>query len=254
MPASIDVYVAAFVARCNVMRRPGQREVTGPGLHGLLPSADDPLIRLLITDDRAYDTLARLLPDREGGMINVFADAVRCADLVEQDPAWAPDEATAMICHDLRTIPAPALPGELTFRPVRRLPGDSPDGVPLEDAAAAAKLAAPTIDATLNVFAEYLRSLPAEIRLFAAVDGDGVVRATSGSGAFGSAANVIFVNTHARWRGRGIGYAMTAAALHAAMAAGARQACLDASDAGMSIYLRLGFEAVTRTTRFFRAA
>jgi hypothetical protein len=46
---------------------------------------------------------------------------------------------------------------------------------------------------------------------------------------------------------------MTAAALLAAGAHGARQACLDATDAGRSIYLRLGFEAVARTTRFFRA-
>ncbi len=40
-----------------------------------------------------------------------------------------------------------------------------------------------------------MRSLPPEMRLFAAVDGEGVVRATSGSGAFGAPASVIFVNT-----------------------------------------------------------
>jgi len=32
---------------------------------------------------------------------------------------------------------------------------------------------------------------------------------------------------------------------------GARRACLDASDAGRSIYLRLGFETVSQTVRFF---
>ena len=44
---------------------------------------------------------------------------------------------------------------------------------------------------------------------------------------------------------------MTAAALRSALHRGARRASLDASNAGSSIYLRLGFEAVTRTTRFF---
>jgi ribosomal protein S18 acetylase RimI-like enzyme len=64
---------------------------------------------------------------------------------------------------------------------------------------------------------------------------------------------VMFVNTAPDWRGRGIGRAMTAAALAAAQEDGARHACLDATDAGLSIYLQLGFEVVTRTTRFFRA-
>jgi hypothetical protein len=66
-PAAIDVYVASFVARCNVMGRPGRPEVDEPGIHGLLSSTDDPLTRLLVTDDRASDVLAALLPDaREG--------------------------------------------------------------------------------------------------------------------------------------------------------------------------------------------
>jgi len=64
---------------------------------------------------------------------------------------------------------------------------------------------------------------------------------------------VIFVNTHPDWRGRGVGQAMTAAALRAAQNSGARRACLDSSDAGLSIYARLGFKTVARTKRFFRA-
>jgi GNAT superfamily N-acetyltransferase len=83
------------------------------------------------------------------------------------------------------------------------------------------------------------------------VDRDGPVRATSASGTFGTEATVIFVNADPEWRGRGIGQAMTAAALSAAEDSGARRAGFDASDAGARIYLRLGFEAVTRTTRFF---
>ena len=81
------------------------------------------------------------------------------------------------------------------------------------------------------------------------VDGDGAPRATSGVGVFGSRAAVIFVNTDPGWRLRGIGRAMTATALHAARAAGAQTACLDASETGLSIYRQLGFETVARMTR-----
>lgn len=253
MDACIEVYVAAFVARCNAMRRPDQRPVAGPGLHGLLPSAEDPRTRLLVTDDRAYDALAGLLPDTRGGSINVIAAAGRCSELVSGEPAWTPDEATAMVCRDLRKIPEPELPTGLTLHPVLRVSDDPPGGVPLEDATALAALAAPANVPAPDELAQYLRSLPSETWLFAAVDGDGTVRATSGSGRFGAEANAFFVNTDPAWQRRGIGRAMTAAALHAALESGARRACLDASDAGLSIYTRLGFEAVTKTTRFFGA-
>jgi hypothetical protein len=46
---------------------------------------------------------------------------------------------------------------------------------------------------------------------------------------------------------------MTAAALHAARAAGATRAGLDASAAGARIYRRLGFETVAEMTRFYQA-
>lgn len=251
MPSSIDVYVAAFVARCNVIRLPGQRELSVPGARGLLPIADDPRIRLLVTDDRAYEELARLLPDARAGSINVIAAAGRCTELVGRDPAWTPDTATAMVCRDLRKVPEPELPDGLTLRPVLRVPDDPPDGVPLEDATALAALAAPANVRSPDDLAQYLRSLPSETWLFAAVDGGGTVRATSGSSGFGAEASVFFVNTDPGWRGRGIGRAMTAVALRAALASGARRASLDASEAGLSIYHRLGFEAVARTTRFF---
>ncbi len=94
------------------------------------------------------------------------------------------------------------------------------------------------------------RSLTPACRLFAAVVGDGAVRATSGFGLFGSQTNVIFVNTEPGWRLRGVGRAMTAAALRAAQDACATQAGLDASNVGLPIYRRLGFETVARMTRF----
>ncbi len=252
--SAIDFYFAAFVAQCAVMRRPGQRELDEPGVHGLLASSDDPLTRLLVSDDRACDVLAALLPDTSSGMINVLAPAARCAELIDGHPAWKPAVVTAMICRDLETVPLVPLPSELALRAVRRLDGDASDGVPLEHAAAAAMLADPWLDDPLEVFAGFLRSLSPAIRLFAALDGDGMVRATSGSGVFGTGASVLFVNTDPGWRGRGIGQAMTAAALRAAKDAGARQACLNATDAAVSIYRRLGFEAAARTRHYFRPA
>jgi GNAT superfamily N-acetyltransferase len=247
------MYVGAVLARWEAMRRPGQREVDEPGVSGLLSCADDSRVRLLVTDDRAYDVLTALLPDARAGMIDIFAPAPRCAELVGGYSAWKSESVKAMICRDLRTVPAVALPSELTLRPVRRLAGDAPDGVALEHAAAAAMLADRRIDDPLDAFADFLRSLPPAVRLFAAVDGGGAVRATSGCGAFGTKASVIFVNTDPDWRGRGIGQAMTAAAMRAARDRGARHARLDASDAGLSIYLRLGFEAAAQMTRFARA-
>ena len=245
------MYLAGFLARCDHLRRAGQTKVEEPGIHGLLGTPDDPHIRLLVTDDRAHDTLAAILPNTTAGMISVFAEAERCSGLVGRCRTWRAHAATAMSCGDLRAVPALPLPGGLKLQPVRRLPADPADGVRLEDAVTAAIKAAPGIGDPPQVFADYLRSLPASFRLFAGVDRDGAVRATSASGTFGTEATVIFVNTDPEWRGRGIGHAMTAAALRAARDAGALRAGLDASDAGSRIYLRLGFEAVTQTARFF---
>jgi len=183
-------------------------------------------------------------------MINVFAAAPRCTQLVDGCAAWKGEPATAMVCRDLQKVPRLMLPKELALRSVRRLAADAPDGVPLENAVAAAQLADPRIEDPPSAFAGYLRSLPSTFLLLAAVDAAGVVRATSGCGAFGTEASVMFVNTDPNWRGRGIGQAMTAAALRAAQGLGAQRASLDATGAGQSIYSRLGFEPVTETTRF----
>jgi GNAT superfamily N-acetyltransferase len=250
----IDVYVASFVARCELMRCPDRAELDVPGVRGLLASSEDPRIRLLVTDDRAYDALAALVPDARAGMVRVFGGAPRCAEVLRRETAWEPGRVTAMICRDLEAVPAFPLPSELTLRAVRRLDGDPPDGVSLEEAVTVARGADPRTSEPPEALADFLRSLPSAVQLFAAIDDTGTVRATSGSGAFGADATVLFVNTEPGWRRRGIGRAMTAAALRAARLSGARRACLDSSEAGATIYVQLGFEIAGRMTRFFQAA
>jgi ribosomal protein S18 acetylase RimI-like enzyme len=92
------------------------------------------------------------------------------------------------------------------------------------------------------------------VRLFAAVDKRGVVRATSGCDVFGDDARLFFINTEPGSRRRGIGGAMTVEAMRAAASAGARQAFLDATSDGASVYVRLGFAVAGKLTRYSRVA
>lgn len=247
--AALDVYVNAFLARSAAARPSGEAMIDEPGIVGLLPCGDDRRMRLLITDDRALDRLSPLVGNACAGMVTVCAAAARCAALLEGDQAWRASLATAMTCRDLRAVSGAALPAGLTLKPVRRLADDAPGGVPLTEATAAAGRADPQITDP-RALALHLQSLPRAFGLWVATDGDGAVRATSGSAAFGATATMIFVNTDPGWRRRGIARAMTAIALRAAEQSGARHAVLDASDAGKELYLRLGFDAVTPISRY----
>jgi GNAT superfamily N-acetyltransferase len=251
---AVEAYVAGALARWDSMRRQDQLAIAEPGAYGLLPCADDPRTGLLITDDRGYETLRSLLARVDAGTIRVFAAASRCAALLEQQPNWTRSStATAMVCGDLGEAPTLELPDGLTLRRVRRLRQDPADGVPLEDAAAAARRADPRITDPLRVFAEFLRSLSPAVGLLAAVDTEGAVRATSGFGVYGAEARVFFVNTDPHRRREGIGRTMTAAALRAARDHGARRASLDATETSVRVYQRLGFDAVTETIHFSAA-
>ncbi|HEY1716555.1 MAG TPA: GNAT family N-acetyltransferase [Solirubrobacteraceae bacterium] len=247
--ATLDVYLAAFLARCVAMSRSAQPLLDEAGIHGLLPCGRDRQIRLLVTDDRARDQLPTLIGDARGGMVTVCSPAVQCTALLAGNSAWLSETATAMICRDLQQVSAGGLPCGLTLRPVRRLADDAPRGVPLEQAVEAASRADPRITDP-QALADHLQSLPRAFSLWAAVDDGGVVRATSGSAAFQTTASVIFVNTDPDWRRRGIARAMTATALDGARQAGARSAGIDASEAGRELYLRLGFEDAAVITRF----
>jgi ribosomal protein S18 acetylase RimI-like enzyme len=156
---------------------------------GTLGSPEDPYARLLVTDDRGEPFLAALA----GPAIAIVLDAApRCAARLAD---WGETTPIAlMVRPELDTLPEPALPAGLTVR----------DDLPLADVVQ-------LVDEP-DVVLGLLRRSP--LSLFAAVDGDGVVRATSGSAVYGEDASVSFVNTDPAWRGRGIGTAMTALALH----------------------------------------
>jgi ribosomal protein S18 acetylase RimI-like enzyme len=253
---SLDLYVGAFVARCRRALRPGQTLVDERGVHGLLADFAGHPVRLLVTDDRALDLVAVQLARAPSGKVKVLDAAVRCGGLLRDHPIWgtsAMDRVTLMVARDLSSVRGGALPTGLALREIRRLEGDAPGLVPLEEAVALVMRADSGIEIPQRALVDELRSLPGAVRLLAAVDEGGEVRATSGSGVFGTHADVLFVNTDPGWRGRGIGGAMTAAALQDARVRGARVALLDATDAAVTIYQRLGFEVLARATRFGRS-
>lgn len=247
-----DAYAAAFDARCGAAEGPGTQRVDGLGIGGLVSVDGESPTQLLVLDDRAFDVLSAVLPLASAGTIRVHAAAQRCTDLLRQGRTWTSKAVTAMVCRDLRSVPAPPLPPGLTVRPVRRIPEDPLDGVPLQDAVAAAGRAASAGEVSTAALGTYLASLPVGARLFAAVDADGIVRGTSGSRTFLSEAYVFFVNADPGWRRRGLGLSMAAAALRSAMKSGATRASLDASGPAIELYRRLGFATVGQMTQFSR--
>jgi GNAT superfamily N-acetyltransferase len=243
-------YVDGFRDRLRAMRRPGHGSVDEPGIVGLIgrgPAARDG--RVLVTDDRALPVLAARHEDLLAYVVYVFDDAEASRLLLDRSGRYRPNPCTAMVSEELGEIPEVSLPTGLHLARVATASGD--EGVPLAGAASAAIRSDPDMSPTtdLDSFVGYLRSIPST-HFLAAVDDDGTVRATSASATWGPTAGVFFVNTDPDWRGQGVGTAMTAAALRVARAAGARRACLDASDLGLSIYLRLGFEPVGAITQF----
>jgi ribosomal protein S18 acetylase RimI-like enzyme len=198
--------------------------VDEPGVYGLLGCADDPVTRLLVGDDRAAPFVAAL---ERPAIVIVLDAAPRCLALLAE---WEMTPIALMVRRELDTLPD--LPLDLEVR----------DDVPLEHAVR-------LVDEPDVVLGLLRRSRAA---FFAAVDADGVVRATSGSAVYGEDARVTFVNTDPVWRGRGIGTAMTALALQHARERGARRACLSATAAGQGIYARLGFSVAAGASDCFR--
>jgi len=223
------------------------------GIHGLVPVDGESPTQLLVLDDRAFDVLLAVLPLASAGTVRIYEAARRCAELLQLDSRWSAKPVTAMVCHDLSTLPELPLPAGLSLRAVRRVPDDPASGVPLIDAVTAAERAAEPGDVSADELLTYLTSLPSGSQIFVAVDGDGVVRGTSASRTFLADAYVFFVNTDPDWRRRGVGLSMTAAALRSAACTGAKRASLDASGPGAALYRRLGFAAGAEMTQFSRA-
>lgn len=114
------------------------------------------------------------------------------------------------------------------------------------------------LDTYIEIFAPILSTSPAFAPIFAAAarrigyedgareihfvgDLDGEPVATASLLTAGGAAGIYNVTTMEQARGRGVGAAMTAAAVHAGRARGMRMATLQASPVGRPIYERLGF-------------
>jgi GNAT superfamily N-acetyltransferase len=245
---ALDKYVDAF-ARSAGVAAPGDAVIDQPGLAGVW-RADSDKLRLLVTDDRALEQLGQLVGSARGGVITVLPEAVQAVQLLREERQWSDKPVNAMLCHDLATVPSVALPQDLVLLDVAVEPGGDPQRVDLAAATEVAIKAAPT-DGTPAQLAAYLREMRPAPHLFAAVDALEIVRATGGFRVSGADANVLFVNTQRPWRRRGIGRAMTATALQRARRAGAVQACLDASEAGASIYRSLGFVTAGLVTQFF---
>lgn len=253
---TVEQYADAFRKRVRASAVPGQETVDQPGIVALLGTTPEALDgRVLVTDDRAIDVLDALVPRLFARVVTVLSAAERCRRLMSAQSGYRHESSTAMVCDDLAAVPRLALCDGLTLRPISPQDPPDPGTVSLEDAAAAAMRSDPGAApaGSLGDFVRYLRSVP-RTRFVAAVDDDGVVRATAAAACWGDTAGVFFVDTDHEWRRRGVGAAMTAAALHEAARLGARSASLSSSALGLSIYRRLGFRAVGEQSVFVRTS
>jgi GNAT superfamily N-acetyltransferase len=153
---------------------------------------------------------------------------------------------------------APAMAANLDDVPLDEPAPDGLEIVPVTDAGTlqefltiveadwlewAGGVATPVQRRTLDAFArEIPRRLPSEpvpLRWLGRVDGQPV--ATSRVSIGGGAAGLYAILTLPSHRGRGVGRAMTLAALRAAAAIGYRIGVLQSSDLGFGVYRKLGF-------------
>ena len=247
--SAVATFVGGFRDRVRSSAKPGQQLIDEPGVVALLGTSPHLLDgRVLVTDDRAADVLRGRLSELCARVVNVFAGAERCAAMLAAEAGYRREPAAAMVHDRLADIDELDLPDGLTIRTVSPT---ASDGVSLEAAAVAALRSDPGAApvAELVGFVGYLRSIP-NAHYLAATDNDGEVRATAAAAVFGSTTSVYFVNTDPSWRRRGVGAAITAAALRRAARAGAERAVLDSSALGRSIYRRLGFDVASETTLF----
>jgi GNAT superfamily N-acetyltransferase len=251
-----NLYLDTAHRRADAARGSGASAINGPGLIGV--QRPDGRLSLTVVDDRGVPQLTGILESRPAGSISVLAAAELARQLIEARGGWRAQRLTAMVCADLERVPEVALPPSLALRSVSfgddEGPGptdERPDAISLLAACAVAVGADPGLEGeSPEGLARYLRMMNPLPTLLAGTDSAGTPVATSGYRVSGTEASIMFVNTAREWRRRGIGQAMTAAALHAARRAGATSATLDATADGASIYRRLGFESAGMLTQF----
>ena len=240
----LDIYSDAFIARGRFDLETRPTIQTTPGIRGVA------LIRLLVTDDSGYERLVAELAGPWRGVAMVFERAERCHELVRNSPGWNGHSEMAMVHRDIRAMTSASLPDGLRAKPVNTAFAQSLDGVTPEGAAAVAVASDPDVPDSPAGVAAFVKGMPASVSVFAAVDAEGIAHATAACQVFGEYAQVFFVNTEPAWRRRGIAMAMTFEALRAAAALGVQRAFLHATEDGLPVYRRLGFEEAGMVTRF----
>lgn len=232
---------------------PRAQALDEPGLLGLSRDGGR-RVSLLVLDDRALPGLHRVLRGGPSGVISVLDAALRSREMLGAAGGWSAKAVELMVSRDLAGTPTVALPAGLKLNRVGIESDGSQSAADLLSAARLVVRADPTVSESAEALATYLRHLSPPPSMLAAVDAHKAVRATAGYRVTGPDATVLLVNTDPAWRRRGVGRAMTAAALQAAAAAGAASACLSAREAGASIYRSLGFETAGRATQLARPA
>lgn len=248
---ALERLVDGFAARLGHGASAGGRWVDAPGVVGLAPGPDGEPARLLVTSDLAVEVLTTRLGTAPSGVVTVLDPATACADLVRALPGVAEKPVTGMVRTDLAALPEPTLHEGLRATRVARPTDDlGADAVGLHDAAGAVARWSPGTGESAERLASHLAGLDGDVALHAAVDDDGVLRATSGTRRLGDHVSVFLVDTDPAWRGLGVARAMSATALRGAAARGAAHASLWSSPQGVRVYLGLGFEIVGAATQF----
>lgn len=238
-----QIYVDSFLARCEELY---DEQISHGSVLGSLGS-DDRNGAVLALDDGALPFLESHREELKECDVRVRPGAPVCLKLMHELEGMRYESGTAMAVDDVSFVQEPPLPDGLQLRRVRRTAQERV-GVPLVEAAEACLVADPGGFPSLDAFVEHLSTAPPpSAKLFAAIDDDGRVRATSGSVTYGRDVFVFFVSTDASWRGRGVGTAMTA---HAIRSSGGSRVALDATDAGRGIYSRLGLHDAGRINLF----
>lgn len=247
------VYAASFGRQMAAVIDPRGQLLDEPGLVGLSRDGGR-RVSLLVLDDRALPGLHRVLRGGPSGVISVLDSALQTREMLGATGGWSAKAVELMVSRDLAGTPTVALPDGLKLD---RVAIDSDGSQCDPDLLSAARLlvrADPTVTQSAETLARYIRHLSPPPSMLAAVDAHEAVRAIAGYRVIGLDATVLLVNTDPAWRRRGVGRAMTAAALRAASGAGAASACLSAREAGASIYRSLGFETAGRATQLARPA